>query len=192
MWCRSLVEVWSKSGRSLVEVWCRSLVNMLSILLCVSLIYRANFDQTSTLGGVEVWSKFRPNFDTGGSKFGRNSEQTSTPTSFMRSAQCAARSAQCAVRSAQCAVRSAQRAVRTQGYLEGYLRYLEGFLEGYLQQQRYTLKDTFSNNHDIYLGIPSMYMRYREGPLGKQRYLKRYLEKHSEHWDTFNVHEIPK
>ena len=64
-----------------------------------------------------------------------------------------------------------------QGYLEGYPRYLEGYLEGYLQQQRYTLKDTFSNNREI----PSMYMRFLEVPLGKQRYPKRYLGKHSEH-----------
>ena len=57
---RSLVEVWSKFG---VAVW---YVIILSKLLCISLIYRANFDQTSTLGVskfgrslVEVWSKFR-------------------------------------------------------------------------------------------------------------------------------------
>ena len=76
--CRSLVEVWSKFGRSLVEVWCRSLVDILSKLQCVYLIYSANFDQTSTLGVsqfgrslVEVWSKFGRSFDTGVSKFGR-------------------------------------------------------------------------------------------------------------------------
>ena len=89
---RSLVEVWSKFGRRLVEVWCRSLVNIWSNLLCISLIYRTNFNQTSTLGvskfgrslvevwskfgrsfdtgGVEVWSKFRPNFDPPVSQFG--------------------------------------------------------------------------------------------------------------------------
>ena len=79
---RRLVEVWSKFGRSLVEVWCRNLVEVLSNVPCVPLMYRTNLDQTSTLGGVEVWSKFRPHFDTGGSKFGRNFGQTSTPTSF--------------------------------------------------------------------------------------------------------------
>ena len=130
---------------------------------CISLIYRANFDQTSSLGGV--------------SKFGRNFGQTSTlagrslveiSTKFRHPHR-------------SCAVRSAHCALRTQGYLEGYLRYLEGYLEGYLQQQMYTLKDTVSNNHEIYLDLPSMYMRYLEGPLGKQRYPKRYLEKHSEH-----------
>ena len=94
--CRSLVEVSTKlrhpKCRSLVEVWCRSLVDILSNILCSSLIYRATFDQTSTLGvskfgrslvevwskfgrsfdtgGVEVWSKFRPNFDPRVSKFG--------------------------------------------------------------------------------------------------------------------------
>ena len=84
---RSLVEIPTKlrhpQCRSLVEVWCRSLVDILSHLLCVSLIYRANFDQTSTLGVskfgwslVEVWSKFR---HWGVSKFGRNLDQTSTP-----------------------------------------------------------------------------------------------------------------
>ena len=92
------LEVWSKFGRCLVEVWCRSLVDILSNLLCSSLIYRANFDQTSTLGGVEVWSEFRPNFDTGGSKFDRNFDQTSTPTSFKRTAQCAVRSAHSRIR----------------------------------------------------------------------------------------------
>ena len=95
---RSLVEIPTKlrhpQCRSLVEVWCRSLVDILSHLLCVSLIYRANFDQTSTLGvskfgrslvevstlgGVEVWSKLRPNFDPPVSKFGRNLGQASTP-----------------------------------------------------------------------------------------------------------------
>ena len=80
------VEVWSKFRPNFdtpsVEVWSkfgRSLVAFLSNLHCISLIYGANFDQTSTLGGVEVWveistklrhwgvevwSKFRPNFDT--------------------------------------------------------------------------------------------------------------------------------
>ena len=65
-----------------VEVWCRSLVEVLSHLQCVSLLYRANFDQTSTLG-VEVWSKFGRSFDMSGvevwSKFGRSFDQTSTP-----------------------------------------------------------------------------------------------------------------
>ena len=68
---RSLVEISTKlrhpQCRSLVEVWCRSLVGIfLSSLQCISLICRANFDQTSTLGVskfgrslVEVWSKFR-------------------------------------------------------------------------------------------------------------------------------------
>ena len=83
---RSLVEISTKRRHpqclSLVEGWCRSLADILSTLQCVSLIYQANFDQTSTLGvskfghslvevwskfrhlGVEVLSKFRPNFDT--------------------------------------------------------------------------------------------------------------------------------
>ena len=114
MWCRSfveistklrppkcpgLVEVWSKFGRSLVEVLCRSLVNILLNLLRISLIYRANFDQTSTLGVskfgrslvevwsklVEVWSKFGRSLvevsTLGVSQFGRNFDQTSTPQS---------------------------------------------------------------------------------------------------------------
>ena len=61
--CRSSVEVWSKFG---VAVWCRSLVDILSNLQCISLMHRANFNQTSTPGVskfgrslVEVWSKFR-------------------------------------------------------------------------------------------------------------------------------------
>ena len=68
---RSLVEIptklrpppVSKFGRSLVEVLCRSLVDIL-MLLCISFIYRATFDQTSSLGVskfgrslAEVWSK---------------------------------------------------------------------------------------------------------------------------------------
>ena len=82
---RSLVEVWSKLGRSLVAVWCRRLVDMLSNLLCVSLIYWANFDQTSTLGVskfgrslVEVWSKFGRSLVEVWSKFGRSLVEVST------------------------------------------------------------------------------------------------------------------
>ena len=38
----------SKFGRSLVEGWCCSLVDILSNVPYISLMYRANFDQTST------------------------------------------------------------------------------------------------------------------------------------------------
>ena len=47
---RHLDQISTPQCRSLVEVWCRSLVDILSNLLCISLIYRATFDQTSTLG----------------------------------------------------------------------------------------------------------------------------------------------
>ena len=79
--------------RSLVAVWCRSLVDRSSNSLCCSLIYRATFDQTSTLGVlrfgrslaevstlggrslVEISTELRPPV----SKFGRNLCQASTP-----------------------------------------------------------------------------------------------------------------
>ena len=57
---------------------------------------------------------------------------------------------------------------------------------------RTTLGDTLripSATTVTYLEMPPMYMGYLEIPLGKQRHFKRYLEKHSEHQDTFHVHD---
>ena len=82
MWCRSLVEVWC---RSLVEVWCRSLVKhcikFTMYFIDMQSKLRPNFDtggvevwskfgRSFDTGGVEVWSKFRPNFDPPVQKFG--------------------------------------------------------------------------------------------------------------------------
>ena len=80
-------------GRSLVEVWCRSLVSQFGrhfikftmYVIDMSSKLRPNFDT----GGVEVWPKFDRSlievwskFRHWGSKFGRHVDQTSTPTSF--------------------------------------------------------------------------------------------------------------
>ena len=72
----------SKFGRSSVKVWCRSLVDVLSNLHCIALLYRANFYQTSTLG-VSKFGRYLVEVSTlGVSKFCRNVDQISTPTSF--------------------------------------------------------------------------------------------------------------
>ena len=158
MWCRSLVEISTKlrhpKCRSLVEVWCRSLVDILSNLLCISLTYRANFDQTSA------------------------------PTSFKRSAQCAVRSARCAVRSARS--RIPRRIPEIPWRILWRIPWripsaTKVYLEGYLQQQPWdictliylrctwdTLRDHWGNNETLRdtwrnirnIEIPSMYMRY--------------------------------
>ena len=67
----------SKFGRWLLGIAMTYIINLIKCLPNCDTKLQPNFDQT---WGVEVWSEFRPNFDTGGSKFGRNFDQTSTPT----------------------------------------------------------------------------------------------------------------
>ena len=53
--CRSLVEVWSKFGRSLVSQFGRHFIKFTMYSIYIPSKLRPNFDT----GGVEVWSKFR-------------------------------------------------------------------------------------------------------------------------------------
>ena len=69
------VEVWSKFARYINEIHNKFYKMSTKLRHQTSTKLRPNFDTW----GVEVWSNFRPNFDTGGSKFGRNFDQTSTP-----------------------------------------------------------------------------------------------------------------
>ena len=52
--CRSLVEVWLKFGRRLVSHFGRQFIKFTMHFIDISSKLRANFDT----GGVEVWSKF--------------------------------------------------------------------------------------------------------------------------------------
>ena len=76
------VEVWSKFGRSLVSQFGRHFINFTMCFIDISSKRRPNFDT----GGVEVWSKCGRSVvevsTLGVSTFGRNFDQTSTPTSF--------------------------------------------------------------------------------------------------------------
>ena len=81
------VEVWSKFARYINEIRCNFEKMPTKLRHQTSTKRRPNFDHTSTklrpnfdTGGVEVWSKCRPNFDPPVSKFGlidddRNNQQ---------------------------------------------------------------------------------------------------------------------
>ena len=63
---RSLVEVRSKFGRSLVSQFGKHVIKFTMCFIDIPSKLRPNFDT----GGVEVWSEFRPNFDPPVSKLG--------------------------------------------------------------------------------------------------------------------------
>ena len=71
----------SKFGRRLLGISMQCIVHLIN----KKNVYQTatpNFDQTSTKlrpNVAQTSTKLRPNFDTGGSKFGRNLDQTSTP-----------------------------------------------------------------------------------------------------------------
>ena len=65
---RRLIEVWSKFGRSMVPQFGRHLITFIMYFIDIPSKLRPNFDT----GGVEVWSKFGRSLVEVWSKFGRS------------------------------------------------------------------------------------------------------------------------